>query len=308
MAPHKVALVGLGKIAHDQHIPAIAGNPDFELAAVVSRNATLEGVDCFTSLEAMLEARPDIDVVSHCQPPQPRFAMAATTIAAGRHTLLEKPPGATVAEVETLKGLAADKGVVLMTTWHSRHAAAVEPARQWLAGKRIARIEIAWREDVRRWHPGQAWIWEPGGLGVFDPVSNGLSILTAILPDPVHVTGAVLDFPENCQTPIAGRVQFTDAHGTPISGDFDWLQTGPQSWDITVWTDGGQLALSSGGAKMAVDGEIRVEAGDAEYPGIYEKAAGLLADGQSDVDAAPLQLIADAFLLGERRIVARFED
>lgn len=308
MAPNKVAIVGLGKIAHDQHIPAIAANPDLELAAIVSRNATLEGVDNFKSLDDLLAARPDIDVISHCQPPQPRFAMAAASIAAGKHTMLEKPPGATLSEVETLEKLARENGVVLMATWHSRHADAVAPARQWLKDKTIEKAEIVWREDVRLWHPGQKWIWEAGGLGVFDPAINGLSILTAIMPEPIHVTGAVLEFPENCQTPIAAQVEFTNARGTPISGDFDWRQTGPQNWDITVTTTEGVLALSMGGAKMAIDGTVEIEGADREYPGIYERFAELLKSGQSDVDVAPLRQVADAFMLGDRRTVEAFHD
>lgn len=303
---HKVAIVGLGKIAHDQHIPAIARNPDFELAAIVSRNATLDGVDNFTSLDALFSARPDIEVIAHCQPPQARFAMAAASIAAGRHTLLEKPPGATLSEVETLERLAREKGVVLMATWHSRYAPAVEPARDWLKGKTIESVRIDWREDVRRWHPGQEWIWQAGGLGVFDPAINGLSILTAILPDPIHVTSAVLEFPENCQTPIAAKVEFTDARGTPIAGDFDWRQTGPQSWDITVNAREGVLELSSGGARMALDGRISIDEPEAEYPGIYSHFAALLDTGKSAVDIAPLRQVADAFMLGERVIVEPF--
>lgn len=52
MAPINVAVVGMGKIASDQHLPAIAGNAAFRLAAVVSRSkAVVEGVACFDSLE-----------------------------------------------------------------------------------------------------------------------------------------------------------------------------------------------------------------------------------------------------------------
>jgi hypothetical protein len=43
-------------------------------------------------------------------------------------------------------------------------------------------VEIVWHEDVRKWHPGQQWIWEPGGFGVFDPGINALSIATRIFP------------------------------------------------------------------------------------------------------------------------------
>jgi D-galactose 1-dehydrogenase len=57
------------------------------------------------------------------------------------------------------------------------------PAKAWLAGKRqVARGRITWREDVRKWHPGQDWVFEPGGMGVFDPGINALSILTISCP------------------------------------------------------------------------------------------------------------------------------
>ena len=48
-----IAVVGLGKIANDQHLPCIAKNADFKLVASVSRNAKLENVPCFESLNAL---------------------------------------------------------------------------------------------------------------------------------------------------------------------------------------------------------------------------------------------------------------
>ncbi len=46
-----VAVVGIGKIARDQHLPAIAANPDFTLAAAVSRHGQVEGVPNFTDFD-----------------------------------------------------------------------------------------------------------------------------------------------------------------------------------------------------------------------------------------------------------------
>jgi len=40
----RLALVGLGKIARDQHLPAIAADGRFELVAAASRSAALDGV------------------------------------------------------------------------------------------------------------------------------------------------------------------------------------------------------------------------------------------------------------------------
>ena len=299
----RIALVGLGKIARDQHLPAIADDDRFELVAIVSRNADLDGVAHFTALEDLLASDVAIDAVALCTPPQPRHRLAHLALTAGKHVMLEKPPGATLSEVEDLRLTAAERGLTLQTTWHSRHAPGVEPARAWLAERTIQAMRISWKEDVRVWHPGQDWIWDAGGLGVFDPGINALSIATRILPRPFFLTQAVLHVPQNRQSPIQAELDFVDAAGAPITAAFDFLQTGPQSWDIEVETTEGQLKLSHGGSKLWLDGILTLEAPDAEYPGLYDAFANLIANRQSDVDVSPLRHVADAFLLG-RRVVA----
>ncbi len=306
--PIRLGLVGVGKIARDQHLPSIARTDGIDLVAVASRNASVDGVASFDNLDAMLESGPEIDAVALCTPPQSRALLAERALRAGKHVLLEKPPGATLSEVEALRDLSASLDLTLFATWHSRFAPAVASARDWLAAKRIDKTTITWKEDVRHWHPGQDWIWQPGGLGVFDPGINALSIATEILPDPVFLSQAALEFPENRAAPIAAQLTFTGFGGAEVEAVFDWRQTGPQSWDITVATDGGRLDLAGGGARMSVDGELVSQEPEAEYEGIYRHFAELVASGESDVDVAPLRHVADAFMLGERRIVAPFFD
>lgn len=308
MTELRIAIVGFGKIARDQHVGAIAAVPGAMLAAIASRNASLPGVPHFATLEELLEKGPQIDAVSLCTPPQVRRAQAAAALAAGKHVMLEKPPGIGVAELDPLIAMATDAKRTLFATWHSRHAPAVEPAREWLAARRIRSVHINWKEDVRVWHPGQAWIWEPGGLGVFDPGINALSILTRILPYQVFVTAAELAFPANCQSPIAANLTLTDIGGLPITAEFDFRQTGPQSWDILVETDEGRMTLSRGGRIMAIDGKVVADAPDEEYRELYRHFVKLAATGARDVDLAPLRLVADAFLLGKRNIVEPFVD
>ncbi|MGY3551740.1 D-galactose 1-dehydrogenase [Bradyrhizobium sp. USDA 4472] len=308
MTALRIAIVGFGKIARDQHVGAIAATAGATLAAVASRNASLPGLPHFASIEELLEKGPEIDAVSLCTPPQVRRAQAAAALAAGKHVMLEKPPGIGVAELDPLTEMAADAKRTLFATWHSRHAPAVEPAREWLATRRINSVHINWKEDVRVWHPGQTWIWEPGGLGVFDPGINALSILTRILPKPVFVTAAELAFPANCQSPIAANLTLTDISGLPITAEFDFRQTGPQSWDIVAETDQGRMTLSRGGRIMAVDGNVVADAPDEEYRELYRHFVKLAASGASDVDLAPLRLVADSFLLGKRNIVEPFVD
>jgi D-galactose 1-dehydrogenase len=297
-----ICLVGIGKIAVDQHVPAIGGSDDWELAATVSRAGSVDGVPAFTDFDQMLQERPDIPVISLCLPPVPRYDYAAKAIVAGRHVMLEKPPGATLAEVNALADMAHAAGVSLYTTWHSRMAKGVAPAKAWLADKTVTGAHICWKEDVRRWHPGQDWVFAPGGMGVFDPGSNALSIITEILPMPIHLRSADLLFPENRDTPIAAQMQWTEN----VSGEFDWRQEGPQSWDITVETTAGTLSLHDGGARLVIDGN-EVEAGaDREYPALYDRMAELIKTGASEVDLAPMIHVADALTLGKRVVVAPF--
>lgn len=300
MSPIRLALVGLGKIARDQHLPAIAADKRFVLTAVVSRSSGVDGVAHFATLAELLASDVTVDAIALCTPPQPRHALAHQALAAGKHVMLEKPPGATLSEVEDLRLVAVARGLTLQTTWHSRCGAGVQPAREWLAEREVKAVRIYWKEDVRVWHPGQTWIWEAGGLGVFDPGINALSIVTAILPRPFFLTRGVLHTPSNLQAPVQAELDFTDAAGAPIRAEFDFLQTGPQSWDIEVDTDDGALKLTNGGAKLWINDDLVFEGPDREYPGLYTEFARLIADRASDVDVSPLRHVADAFLLSER--------
>ena len=302
----RVAIVGLGKIARDQHISAIAETAGIELAAIVSRNASINGIKHFATLDELLDRVPDIDAVALCTPPQGRQAQAATALKAGKHVLLEKPPGATVSELTPLIAEARQTGHTLFATWHSRFAPAVEAARAFLASRQIRSVVVEWKEDVRVWHPGQAWIWEPGGFGVFDPGINALAILTRILPRPFFLTEAELSYPGNRATPIAANLAFSDGTGLPILAEFDWRQTGPQTWDIRVETDAGRLTLSCGGSRLDHDNRTLVDEQQAEYRGIYQRFVELITSRVSDVDLSPLLHVADAFMLGRRRDVEPF--
>ncbi len=87
----KTALVGIDKIARDQHIPTLAANLDFDPVAAVSRNAQIEGIANYATLGDLLTERPDIELVSLCMPPAARFSYAVRAIAAGRHVMLAPP-------------------------------------------------------------------------------------------------------------------------------------------------------------------------------------------------------------------------
>lgn len=306
-APVRLGLVGIGKIARDQHVPAITHAHDFDLVATASRHAELDGIASHSDIAALIAGGHDLSAVSLCTPPLGRHALARQAIAAGLHVMLEKPPGATVSEVRALADQAAQHGVTLFATWHSREAAAVDAARDWLAKRRVLAVRIDWREDVRVWHPGQDWILAAGGFGVFDPGINALSIATAILPGTLFVETATLHVPTNRAAPIAASLALVLDDAIPVAVEFDFLQTGPQRWDIVVETDGGTLTLHDGGRRLTIDGTAVSDVVNDEYPRLYRRFANLIARGESDVDVRPLQLVADAFLIGDIVPAAPFD-
>ncbi len=312
MTQRTVGIVGVGKIAIDQHVPSIAETGLFQLAGLVSqRGVTLEGVPTFRTQAELFAALPHLDAVAICTPPDVRHGYVREALAAGKHVLMEKPPTASLMELEDLVGAARQSGKALFATWHSQFNPAVDQARDLLAGASIRSVTVTWKEDVRRWHPGQEWIWRAGGFGVFDPGINALSILTKILPFPAFVEAADLLFPANRDTPIAASLRFRTPKGTGLesfTAEFDWRQEGEQTWTIAIETTAGaKVVLTKGGTCLAVDGVPVREGTDQEYRHIYRRFAALVAEKAVDVDAAPLRIVADSFLVGRRVVTDAFE-
>jgi predicted dehydrogenase len=302
----KLALVGVGKIARGQHLPALTRNPAFELVAAVNRDGPLTHVSTFSDTASMLASGIEVDAVSLCTPPACRYEIAREALEAGLHVTLEKPPAASVEEVHDLEKRAQQRGLTLFTTWHSREAAGVEPAREWLSERTIESVRVNWKEDIRVWHPGQHWILQAGGMGVFDPGINALSILTRILPEKLTIQSATLQYPYNWESPIAAEVEMSHGSKARVRASFDFLYSGTPCWDIEVLTDQQTLLLCEGGSRLYIDEIPHLAAADQEYARLYQRFAELIAAGNSDVDSTPLQLVADAFKLGHRQRSAAF--
>lgn len=304
MKPIRIAIIGYGKIAEDQHRPSIEGNGRFDLVATSSRSGQGVG-QTFTDWRELIRNVEGLEAVAITTPPEPRFEIASECVAAGLHCLLEKPPTAGLAQIAELDCMAQAKGVTLFTTWHAQHHATVDAAARALAGKRIKSMQILWHEDVHKWHPGQQWIWDAGGFGVFDPGINALSIATKIFPGGLFVGSAELQVPANAQTPIAADITFSspEADG-PLTASLDWRRTEGEEWTIAVETsDGVSVRLEQGGACLLLDGEAQDDDGPGEYPDIYRKFVDLIDERRSLVDVAPFQLVADCLLTAKTRRV-----
>ena len=131
MSRHRIGIIGLGKIAHDQHLPVITKSADFELAAIVSRRGlTVQGVPTFGSAADMYAAVPELDVVALCTPPGAHFQGARGALEAGKHVLLEKPPTIALSGVASVDE-EVDEGAVGVDV----AAVPVEPADELVAAE-----------------------------------------------------------------------------------------------------------------------------------------------------------------------------
>ncbi|WP_300390899.1 Gfo/Idh/MocA family oxidoreductase [Henriciella sp.] len=303
-APLKVALVGVGKIARDQHIPVIRASDQFELAYLVSTRPQPEfGVPVHASLKEALNAGGHIDAVTICTPPSVRTEVAEMAFEAGCAVMLEKPPATDVATALRIEEAARQAGCVAYASWHSRFAPMVDEAAAWAHQRDIVSGRIVWHEDVRKWHPGQAWLWEDGGFGVFDPGINALSILSRLLPGSYEVQRATYQVPENSRTPIAVDMMLHTGTAS-IDVSFDFRGEQEETWTLDLEDEvGTTLALSQGGAVLSLNGGPERSGHQLEYERLYSHFAGLIASGKTDFDLTPLRIAEKANGLAIRQAV-----
>lgn len=315
MDPIRIALIGAGQVVRDQHIPVLSKSATFRLLGVVSPYEPLAGWPNYSSIEQLLKEHPDLQAVAVCTPPQVRFDLAREALAHGLNVLLEKPPCQLISEVDALIEQAIERNLTLFAAWHSREAPAVEHSRTLLEAAAIRKVEVRWLENVREMHPGQTWLWKNGGLGVFDPGINALSILTRILPGRVELEHADLTFPANCKMPSAASLRLSSSCGAPIIAEFDFLYSGPMEWEIEIQCADNHLLLSKGGAVLHLNGQPQVTAPSVAYANLHEEYSRLYAKFDSlihtssiDVDHVPLSLALEALASGTRRSIEAFRE
>ena len=301
MPPCRIAVIGLGEIGLKRHLPLIAAHPGFEIVASAKRHpvATTIGGRQYRDYREMLAAESAIEAVAICTPPEGRSAIALDAIAAGKHVLLEKPPFATLAEYRLVRQAARRGGVSLLGAWHSQFNPAVERARDILADEQVAGLEMIWNEDVAVYHPGQEWIWQPGGFGVFDAGINGISILTQTLPEPLVVRAATLRIPRHAHTPIAVDIEFAaPRQGDRLHAEMDWRVKDAERSIAVLTRSGHRLWMPNSGRRLELDGTVLCDDRNLEYQRIYDRFAELIASGESQLDEKPLAVVADAYLIG----------
>ena len=297
----RLGLIGLGRIARQSHIPALLRSPRFKLIAGADpAQPSALGIPVFADCETLLDRMGgQIDAVSICTPPQFHTSIARKCIMAGLHVLLEKPPAASLGEIESLLEVARPGRATLCFSWHSRMNKAVSLAAAFLRDRAPWTFEAIWEEDPDIWHEGQDWIWQPGGLGVFDAGINAFSVLTSLSPARWLVESAQLHYLGDKQAPCAAVVRLASSCGNSGTVRMKWAPRLQDRHEIIISTRRGELNLAEGATVLAGalqhSGE-KVE----EYDRLYDYFGDLIERKESDLDYQPMRIVSDAFLLGSR--------
>lgn len=193
--PVRFGLIGAGPWAAEVHAPAIAAHRDTELVAVWARRSEA-AAGIAREHGAVVAGDPDalfanVDAVAFAVPPGVQAELATRAATAGRHLLLEKPLGATLAEARALADAVDEAGVASAVLLTLRYAPEVI---EWIT---TATTAGDWATGNATWYgaallggrfANSPWRHERGGL--LDVGPHAFDLLDATLGPIVDVLAA----------------------------------------------------------------------------------------------------------------------
>jgi predicted dehydrogenase len=167
--PVELGLIGCGRIAQTAHLPALRKARGVRLTAlcdvrprVAETIAARYGIDrVYHNVEDLL-GDPRVAAVLVAVPDRLHVDVAARSLRAGKHVLVEKPIGTTVREAEPLLQLAAERGLVLQVGAMKRHDPGIAFAQSFIRDRVGQILSFDARYCVSRFRPGfEATLFEP---------------------------------------------------------------------------------------------------------------------------------------------------
>lgn len=104
----RVAIVGLGAAARTIHLPALKKVAEAEIIGRYDPRQEPSVVPAFATLEALLDAKPDVVVIA--TPPDSHLPVALAALRAGAHVFCEKPLANSVEEADVIAAAAQKAG------------------------------------------------------------------------------------------------------------------------------------------------------------------------------------------------------
>lgn len=221
----RCALIGTGSVAH-LHARAVAAHPRAELVAVTDHRreaaeafaAQWGGPAVYDDLDALLEAeRPDVVLI--CTPPAVHAAQTITSVAAGAHVVVEKPPAPSLAELDEMREAANRADRRMAVVFQQRTGTAAAHVRGLLQSGQLGRPLLAACHTL--WFRGEDYFavdwrgkWETEGGGT--TLGHGihqLDLLGYLLGDWTSVQGRLWRLDRDTETEDASTATVTFANG-----------------------------------------------------------------------------------------------
>lgn len=240
--PIKFAVIGQGHIGK-RHAEMVRRNPDTHLVAVcdILPKAQLGLTDLqepfYTSVEALLEAHPEVEVVNVCTPNGLHATHALAALAQGRHVVIEKPMALSRRDCEQMIHTALDKQKQVFCVMQNRYS----PPSVWMkeiveqkiiGDVYMVQLNCYWNRDARYYKPG-SWKGqqELDGGTLFTQFSHWIDLLYWLFGDIANVQAKFADFTHNALTEFedSGFVSFNF-----INGGMGCINYSTAVWDTNL--------------------------------------------------------------------------
>lgn len=237
--PVKFAVIGCGHIGK-RHAAMIQRNAQAKLVALcdVLPAAQLQlhdfDVPVYESLEAMLKAHPDIDVVNIATPNGYHCEHALLALEARKHVVLEKPMALSKADAEKIIYKALQVHRLVFTVMQNRYSPPSVWIKELIDSGRLGKIFMVqlscyWNRDARYYQP-QSWHGKKqlDGGTLFTQFSHFIDIMYWLFGDISNIRSRFYDFNHESLTEFedSGVVSFDF-----LNGGSGILQFSTAVWD-----------------------------------------------------------------------------
>ena len=165
-----VAIAGLGSRGLDTYARCLEKYPDRaelvavadirpDRVAVAAQRYHIPADRCFDSVESLLKAPRQADVLFICTPDQLHYQPAIDALHLGYHLLLEKPAARSVAECRHIAALAEEKGLHVIVCHVLRYTVFYQTIKQLLEEGKVGQImNVEGIERVCYWHQAHSFV------------------------------------------------------------------------------------------------------------------------------------------------------
>lgn len=255
MSKIKFGVVGQGHIGK-RHAEMVRHNPDCELVAICDSMPQQElGLVDFkeqfhSSIEELLAAHPEIEVVCVCTPNGLHAEHALKALEAGKHVVVEKPMALSKADCEKVIHTALDHNKTVFCVMQNRYS----PPSAWLkeitenkvlGDIYMVQLNCYWNRDERYYRPG-GWKGTQAldGGTLFTQFSHWIDIMYWLFGDIKNIQAKFADFNHQHSTAFedSGFVSFDFVNGG----------MGSINYSTAVWDRNLESSLTIVGSKGSV--------------------------------------------------------